>query len=282
MKIQLLGTAAATAMPLPFCNCETCREARRTGGKNLRKRSAAIINDELLIDLGPDLCTAAGMYGVDLGHVRYLVQTHSHSDHFDGGHFVTRLSDYATRNLTHLDIVCSRRTCDDMNHWVQENEPGVDLFDPQWQQDMAFSLHLIRPGETVTVGEYHITALDSGHDARVMALVYLIEHHGKNVFYGTDMLEMTPSAWNILQGRRLDAVFLDQTYGAGKNAGGHMDAVQVAGLVERMRRAAVIDAQTSVYATHISHEGNGLHAEMEHLAQQAGYHIGYDGLTLEL
>lgn len=66
-----------------------------------------MINHEMLIDLGPDLCSQAEMYDIDLSKVKYLLQTHSHSDHFDGGHFITRWSEYATKDLTHLDIVCS-------------------------------------------------------------------------------------------------------------------------------------------------------------------------------
>lgn len=78
MRCKLLGTAAATAVPLPFCNCRVCREARRRGGKDFRKRSAALINEDLLIDLSPDLCSMAFLHQVDLTKIRYLLQTHSH------------------------------------------------------------------------------------------------------------------------------------------------------------------------------------------------------------
>lgn len=58
MKIKVLGTAAATSMPLGFCNCDICKRARQNGGKDIRKRSSIIINDEMLIDLGPDSISA--------------------------------------------------------------------------------------------------------------------------------------------------------------------------------------------------------------------------------
>ena len=54
MQITFLGTGAATAVPLPFCSCPTCRAARVQGGKDLRTRSALLINDDLLIDCGAD------------------------------------------------------------------------------------------------------------------------------------------------------------------------------------------------------------------------------------
>ena len=54
MKIQYLGTAAAEGWPALFCRCKACKEAARLGGKNLRTRSQAIIDDCLLVDFPPD------------------------------------------------------------------------------------------------------------------------------------------------------------------------------------------------------------------------------------
>lgn len=48
MKIQYLGTAAAEGWPGIFCNCPVCREAVRRGGKNIRSRSQALVDDSLL------------------------------------------------------------------------------------------------------------------------------------------------------------------------------------------------------------------------------------------
>ena len=45
MKIKVLGTAAATSMPLAFCNCEVCKKARINGGKDIGKRTYIVINN---------------------------------------------------------------------------------------------------------------------------------------------------------------------------------------------------------------------------------------------
>ena len=107
MNIKVLGTAAATSFPLPFCKCEVCNSARVNGSKDFRRRSSIIINEELLVDMGPDCVTSSFLYGVDISKVKYLLQTHSHADHFDAGIFVTRHKEYATKNSTHLSIICS-------------------------------------------------------------------------------------------------------------------------------------------------------------------------------
>ena len=50
MKIRYLGTAAAEGWPALFCSCPICAQARAEGGKNLRTRTQAILDGELLID----------------------------------------------------------------------------------------------------------------------------------------------------------------------------------------------------------------------------------------
>ena len=104
MRVTFLGTGAATACPLVFCRCPVCRAGWERGGKDLRRRSSALIGEDTLIDLGPDIMSAAFAFGVDIGQVRYCLQTHAHSDHFDAGHLITRMADYATADPLPLTV----------------------------------------------------------------------------------------------------------------------------------------------------------------------------------
>lgn len=280
MKITVLGTAAATSMPLAFCNCDVCRRSRLHGGRNIRKRASIVVNDELMVDLGPDSIPACNMYGIDAGNIRYLIQTHPHSDHFDAGHFVTRWSEYAVKDLQRLEIVCSQGTANGMKHWIHENE-NIDLFEDRWKTNLNYEINIVKHGETISIGDYSITAIDSKHDEAVESLIYVISYKGKNLLYGTDLLELDVRAWEILRRFRLDVVFLDQTYGKGYNAGGHLDAGMVEAYVRRMFDDGILDGESIVFATHISHEGNNLHDIMEAEAAKRGYHIAYDGMRLE-
>ena len=54
MKLQYFGTAAAEGWPALFCGCDACRRAREAGGRNIRTRSQALIDDKLLIDFPAD------------------------------------------------------------------------------------------------------------------------------------------------------------------------------------------------------------------------------------
>ena len=72
MKLQFLGTGAAD---WPLERTPDCSEYRRL--------SAALIDGTLLIDPGPQVLDALAAYGYDATSVKYVVNTHRHSDHFD-------------------------------------------------------------------------------------------------------------------------------------------------------------------------------------------------------
>jgi Metal-dependent hydrolases of the beta-lactamase superfamily I len=81
MQVLMLGTASAEGYPALFCRCRNCQQARLLGGPSIRRRSACLVNDDLLIDLGPDISAAMQVNGLCLGQVKYLLITHAHSDH---------------------------------------------------------------------------------------------------------------------------------------------------------------------------------------------------------
>lgn len=81
MRIQYLGTAAAEGIPAIFCECDTCKKARSLGGRNIRTRSQAIINDRLLIDFPADTYMHFLQYNLPLAKIKHCIITHSHADH---------------------------------------------------------------------------------------------------------------------------------------------------------------------------------------------------------
>ena len=54
MKFRFLGTCAAEGIPALWCRCDNCRRSRELGGRALRTRSQALIDDTLLIDFPSD------------------------------------------------------------------------------------------------------------------------------------------------------------------------------------------------------------------------------------
>ncbi len=72
MKLTFLGTGAADW------------ELAINDGKEItRKYSSVIIDDELIIDPGPDVINALGEHGIGIRNVKYILNTHDHDDHMN-------------------------------------------------------------------------------------------------------------------------------------------------------------------------------------------------------
>ena len=81
MIFKFLGTAAFEGIPAMFCSCQACKTAREKGGKDIRTRTQALVNDDLLIDFPNDAFVHFQTYGLDFEKIKHLLITHSHSDH---------------------------------------------------------------------------------------------------------------------------------------------------------------------------------------------------------
>ncbi len=282
MKVTFLGTSAATAMPLPFCNCNICKEAKRNKGKDIRKRASIVINDDMLIDLGPDSVNACYQYDINISNIKYVLQTHAHSDHFDAGHLITRHPEYAVKDINPVTVVASAGTLQAMNNMLQDEDGEADIFSKEFQEKLRISLCITSYNETITLGEYTITALNSLHDINQQSQIFLISNNNKTVLYGTDLLsiDVANSEYLCKHNVFINMLILDQTYGEGFNSGGHLDASQVIETIRKLKKSKKLSDNTLIYATHISHEGNHTHKKMQSLAHIHGYDIAYDGLVI--
>ena len=242
MKMTFLGTAAATACPLVFCRCEACRRAGKERGKDMRRRSSALVGSDMLIDLGPDVMSAAFAFGADVSRVRYLLQTHTHSDHFDAGHLVTRIAEYATRDALPLEVCASPQALEHMSEKLAREEDGATLLDSVWQKRLNVRVRAMRHGDSVVLGGRRVMAIDSDHDPSDGSLLYAVEEGDRALLYATDTPEIPERSWALLRDRKLrfDAVAIDCTYGPGTEGGGHLNADGAARAVARMRCEGIL------------------------------------------
>ena len=104
MKLTYLGTAAAEGWPAVFCNCEYCKKAKATRGKNIRTRSQALINENLLIDFPMDSFLHMVNNKLDLSAVEYVFFTHSHLDHCSPVDLFFRAEGVYAHDLTKKDL----------------------------------------------------------------------------------------------------------------------------------------------------------------------------------
>ena len=139
---RAFGTAAAEGWPAVFCRCKYCLEAQRLGGKNIRTRSQAIVNDDLLLDLPPDTYMHKLMNHLDLSRVKYLFVTHFHMDHFYPQELTVRGSVYSLEMISpELEIYCAQETYDYFRRCAD--------WEIDEKSDSAMHWHILKPFEPV-------------------------------------------------------------------------------------------------------------------------------------
>lgn len=280
MKITMLGTAAF-GYPLTFCNCDNCREARKYKGKSIRKRASMLINDDLLIDLGPDCQSGMMMYDKDMGKVKYLLQTHIHLDHFDELLLNSRMPYIAMSGHEKLEIYAHPTCLEIMSERVARYEKA-DLISVEGKEKLNVDSHKINAGEKVEFGNYKVKAIETTHDVKNGSLLYVIQENNKTIFYATDTPELTENALNQLKEFKLDVVIMDHTFGNVDYAFSHLNEKLFIDQISKMKNLGIVDDKTLIYGTHISHDGMSYHEKVEERAIKNGYHIAYDGMEINL
>ena len=274
MKLTYLGTAAAEGFPGVFCNCEYCKEARRLGGKNIRTRSQAIINDDLLIDLPADTYSHFLSNGIEGDKIKYLLITHSHSDHLYEKELELRHGAYFAHNMRveKLKILCGKGAAKAIS--------GVEDV-----ETLAIEYSLIEPFQTVDLGDYAVTALPAKHFYGDGALVYIIQGeksvlyaHDTGYFYEEvfDYIKETKKYFHLIS---LDCTNVDIPV---SDQGTHMGIDNINRVVKRLKEMGAIDDNTQIVINHFSHNAAPLQHVLEERVKEFGYQVSFDGMTVEI
>ena len=280
MKITVLGSGGF-GYPLVFCDCEYCSKARMLGGKNIRKRASLLINDEMIIDLTPDCLSSMNMYNKNMGKARFLLQTHTHLDHFDINHFTSLDYKYATKRNQDLTLICSNLCLEDIQNKVSQFD-RMNLYNEEYLNKINLKTKTINHGESLQLNDYEVKAIHCTHDEKIGAQIYLIKYNGKTLLYATDTQMITDIAVKELQGEKIDCIFLDESFGVQEYTFSHLNIKAFDEYISTLKQNDLLTQNCLVYATHITHDGNPVHEELETLLAVYGYKPAYDGLEFEL
>ena len=280
MKITMLGTAAL-GYPLAFCNCDNCVRAREVKGKSIRKCASVLVNDDLIIDLGPDTQSSFFACDKDMGKVKYLLQTHIHADHYFEQSLITRIP-YMDMKNQHLLSIYAQSNCMKIMSDRIRNYEDADLITDEGKNKLSVSTYCVEHGDLFEFGDYKVKAIDTDHDVKHGSLLYLVMNNGKNFLYATDTKPFTEDALKELDGYRLDLLVMDHTFGDVDYSFSHLNEKLFIEQINILKDKGIIDDNTIIYGTHISHCGNGIHEECEERAVKNGYHIAYDGMEINL
>ena len=161
----------------------------------MRKRSAALINNDLLIDLGPDIMSASQLHQVDLTDVHYCLQTHPHDDHLDLSHFLSRSPGYGVQGAPRLHFYASSATLERANQIFSRYLSGNELLSQKSENELNLKIHQIEPLEPFEIGAYRVIAFPANHAPGTGAMIYAIQEDGRCIFYGTDTASLFDETW---------------------------------------------------------------------------------------
>lgn len=278
MKIKYLGTAAAEGIPAVFCDCETCRKAIEVGGRSIRTRSQAIIDDRLLIDFPADTYIHSLKYGIRLGNIKNCLITHSHSDHLYPNEIYMR----QTGIYAHLPQKSPITFYSDQR--------GYDLIEAVIKADnikehdvMVNRIELYKP---FIVDGYEVTALRATHSPKSSPVVYLIRKDNKTIFYCHDTSEFNEETMDYLKTLdfAVDLLSLDCTEGAKDTQySGHLNIFRCDSFVKQLKEIGIVNDKTKIVMNHFSHNGGHvLYDEFVEIAKQYNFEVSFDGFEIEI
>lgn len=278
MKIKYLGTAAYEGIPSLFCNCRVCRTAMEQGGRELRSRSQALVNDDLLLDFPADTVWHSQRFHLDWTKISDCLVTHSHSDHL---------------YPEDLEMAAPGYTHEHRALHFHAGESGYGkikkiLDRPHIAEAMkaVMSVSLVEPGRRFYVGEngkYSVLPLWANHAQDTSPVIYSITDGKKRMLYAHDSGVFCEATWaGLKEEGKFDLVSLDCT-GCMQSGwrDGHMSFDANLETLERMKKEKLIGEGTVVVINHFSHNGGRTHEEMVSEAEKYGIIVSYDGLEID-
>ena len=277
MKIKYLGTAAAEGIPAMFCECDNCKEARRRGGKDIRTRSQALVDEKLLIDFPADTYIHSLQYGIDLATIKSCLITHSHSDHLYPADIEMRKPGFShIKNVEPLTFYSDKSGYD----MIVAEKSKYNVADDRIRAER------IKPFESFEVEGYLVTPIKAAHGEDSSPVVFLIENDKKVLFYSNDTSEYPDVSMEYLEGygKHIDLLSLDCTEAdASCTYLGHLTLNRCVALVERLKEFGIVDTDTRVVLNHFSHNGvSVLYDDFVKLAGKYGFEVAYDGMEIEI
>lgn len=290
MLVTFLGTSAAEEYPALWCECPNCAWAREAGGRNIRKNSCAMVDGDILLDMGPSVFARAGDYGRSLRGVRHLLVTHAHADHFYPQWLTWRRmaaglpqmppeeqhkrSQGCFTELTPLRVYG--------NEHVREAMAGCGI-DVDEGAQWSLSFTQVEPGVPIEADGLRITPLATRHGVPGFCCHYILQRGGKTLLYATDGDAYPPEMEAILRGHRFDCVIAEGTFGLlDKDLDGHRGLQKNIAFLRFFDENGLWAGAPQMVITHVSPHWAPPHDQYAPLLQSHGMELAYDGMTLEV
>lgn len=287
MKLTFLGTGAGEGYPGYWCECPHCTYARKHRGKNLRTNSSMVIDEELLIDIGPSCFDNAARFGVNLSKIKTLLVTHPHEDHLQPQHLYWRNTDESLLPLTYVEKMRhgDPRFTDIPQLNIYGNSFVMETLRKSLDdmEELKINLHEIKEGKEEKTDGYRILPVRGNHGSQQgFSHSYIIQKDEKTVLYALDSGSYDEDQFALIQEYQYDAVIMEGTTGLNEQYGGHMCLVNNIRIRDRLKENKCLRENSRFLLTHLSPHWCPPHDWYESIVASEGLELAYDGLQIEV
>jgi phosphoribosyl 1,2-cyclic phosphate phosphodiesterase len=287
MKLTFLGTGAGEGYPGYWCECPHCTYARKHRGKNLRTNSSMVIDEELLIDIGPSCFDNAARFGVNLSKIKTLLVTHPHEDHLQPQHLYWRNTDESLLPLTYVEKMRhgGPRFTDIPQLNIYGNSFVMETLRKSLDdmEELKINLHEIKEGKEEKTDGYRILPVRGNHGSQQgFSHSYIIQKDEKTVLYALDSGSYDEDQFALIQEYQYDAVIMEGTTGLNEQYGGHMCLVNNIRIRDRLKENKCLRENSRFLLTHLSPHWCPPHDWYESIVASEGLELAYDGLQIEV
>lgn len=273
MKFKFLGTAAFEAIPALFCTCDACQKIRSVGGKSVRTRTQAIIDDCLMIDFPADTINHILTHNIDMSKVKNCLITHNHSDHLYIDDMKILSNGFAS-------------TSDDYSITYYATETAGKKIEALLNNISKIKLHNVQEFDVLKIDKYSVTVLPAIHGKESGPVIYQISDNVNTILYAHDTHFLHDDIWNYWKETKpkFNLVSLDCTNALKPmNYIGHMSFYENIEVKKRMIDMGIADENTKFVSNHFSHNGtNILYEDFSETAAKEGFLTSYDGMEIYL
>lgn len=268
MVVRLLGTGSADGVPAMFGRTRVDEFARKNRGKDIRTRSAALIDGQLKVDLPPDTNCQLQRDGLCADEWIGLVFTHADDDHFTPSEIQYGIYPFLPSEYAPFPIYGNTAVC----------EPIRTMY-PDWPIELIET----RSFETYSCAEYEITPIAANHTRGEDCHNLIIDDGKTKLLYATDTGFWHEETWRFLEGWTLDGIVLECAAGRIESwYWGHINAEQFFEMIGRLRAMKVLGPDAIIVTTHHDSKGELTHEEAVALFEPHGVVVGFDGMEFEI
>lgn len=260
MRVQFLGTASSLGVPMIGCHSEVCCSE---DPRDKRMRCAVLVEGEktkLLIDCGPDI--RQQLLRAEVAQIDGLLVTHAHADHLFGLDDLRPLM-WGKEKKWKLPVWSNA----DVLQKIQQIFPWVLLDHGTQDGYLKICPRQFAAGESATVGEFKVTALEVEHGS-IPTFGWLLETGGHRFAYFPDLKTMPEAT----KAKLVDVDLLVLDCLRDREHPTHLSTTEAIAL------AGEIGAKKTVF-THFCHEQ--LHARLEKVLPES-MQAAFDGMSVDL